>query len=81
LKPKFVGYFFLSNSQGFLCPPSYNPAEFFIQKLSVIPGEEDTSIQRLEQLFEAFRASEQNQSLQLSMPHIQTAHNSITEVK
>jgi hypothetical protein len=72
-------YTFFSN-QGFLCPPSYNPAEFFIQKLSVIPGEEDTSVQRLEKLFEAFRASEQNHSLQLSMPHIQTAHNSITEI-
>ena len=72
---------FFTNSQGLLCPPSYNPAEFFIQKLSVIPGEEDTSLQRLEQLFEAFRSSEQNQSLQVSMPHIQTADNSITEVK
>lgn len=74
-------YMFSSNSQGFLCPPSYNPAEFFIQKLSVIPGEEDASLERLEKLFDAFRSSEQNQSLQLSMPHIQTAHNSITQVK
>ncbi|GFG34519.1 hypothetical protein Cfor_11530 [Coptotermes formosanus] len=72
-------YTFFS-SQGFLCPPSYNPAEFFIQKLSVIPGEEDASLERLEKLFDAFRSSEQNQSLQLSMPHIQTAHNSITQV-
>jgi hypothetical protein len=72
---------FPSNSQGFLCPPSYNPAEFFIQKLSVIPGEEDASLERLEQLFDAFSTTEQHQSLQLSLPHIQTAHNSITEVQ
>jgi predicted RNA-binding protein len=64
-----------------VCPPSYNPAEFFIQKLSVIPGEEESSSQRVEQIVEAFSALEQDQSLQLSMPHIQVAHNSITRVR
>jgi hypothetical protein len=71
-----------------VCPPSYNPAEFFIQKLSVVPGEdeEEANSQRMEQLFEAFRASEEEEeeeeeSLQQSVPHIHVAHNSITEVR
>ncbi|PNF40449.1 hypothetical protein B7P43_G16081, partial [Cryptotermes secundus] len=71
-------YTFFSN-QGLFCPPSYNPAEFFIQKLSVIPGEEEASSRKIEQLIEAFSASEVEQSLQLSVPHIQTARSSITE--
>ncbi|KDR23584.1 protein scarlet-like isoform X2 [Zootermopsis nevadensis] len=70
-------YTFFSN-QGFVCPPSYNPAEFFIQKLSVIPGEEEDSSQRMNQICEAFSTLEQDRSLQLSVPHIQVARNCIT---
>ena len=28
---------------GYTCPPTYNPADFYVQTLAVIPGLEDTS--------------------------------------
>ena len=29
------------SSLGMNCPPNYNPADFFIQKLAIIPGKEE----------------------------------------
>ncbi|XP_069704164.1 protein scarlet-like isoform X2 [Periplaneta americana] len=68
------------SSQGLVCPLSYNPAEFYIQQLSIVPGKEDESLQRIHCICEAFSTSNQDEYLQLSMPHIQAARNSITEI-
>ena len=67
-------------SQGLICPPSYNPAEFFIQNLSVVPGEEEASLQKIKQLCDVYETVDREINLQPSMPHIQAARNSITRV-
>ena len=31
------------SSVGYTCPPTYNPADFYVQTMAIIPGLEDTS--------------------------------------
>lgn len=43
---------------GAICPANYNPADFFIQLLAVVPGREETCRQTVELVCDAFAHSE-----------------------
>ncbi|KAJ9582323.1 hypothetical protein L9F63_003328 [Diploptera punctata] len=68
------------SSQQLVCPPLYNPAEFYIQQLSVLPGEEEASQQRIAALCDAYQGVQQQDDVEFSVPHIQAARNSCTEI-
>nr|WOD55117.1 ABCG transpoter Brown [Hymenopus coronatus] len=67
-------------SQGYKCPVAYNPAEFYIHKLSVIPGKEEDSLTRISRLCEAFDSHERQQELNTSVPQIEIIRNSLSEI-
>lgn len=46
-----VDYF---RSIGHPCPPAFNPADFFIEELAVIPSDYDKSIARLRVITDAY---------------------------
>ncbi len=33
---------------GYKCPTDYNPADFFVQTLAIVPGKEQESVERVE---------------------------------
>ncbi|KDR20987.1 Protein white [Zootermopsis nevadensis] len=43
---------------GAVCPSNYNPADFFIQMLAVVPTREETSRQTIDMVCDAFQTSE-----------------------
>ncbi|XP_066997954.2 protein scarlet [Anabrus simplex] len=45
-------------SQGYQCPRSYNPAEFFIRTLAVVPGSEETSRRAIKRLCDHYAVSD-----------------------
>ncbi|CAG0883847.1 unnamed protein product [Darwinula stevensoni] len=42
------------HDKGFVCPENYNPADFYISVLSVVPGEEDDGRARVRHLCDSF---------------------------
>jgi hypothetical protein len=48
---------------GAACPSNYNPAEFFIQMLAVVPTREEACRQTIEMVCDAFQASEAGQRI------------------
>ncbi|XP_057365334.1 protein white-like [Daphnia carinata] len=50
--------FFLS--RGLPCPSNYNPADFYIQTLATVPGEEVESKKKINEICDAFESSEAN---------------------
>jgi len=45
-------------NQGMPCPPNYNPADFYIFTLAVIPGQEVQIKQKLKQICDNYEASD-----------------------
>ncbi|XP_065841008.1 protein white-like isoform X2 [Oscarella lobularis] len=43
---------------GYACPQDYNPADFYIHTLAIVPGEEEKSRDRIEHITEAFVQNE-----------------------
>jgi hypothetical protein len=43
---------------GAVCPSNYNPADFFIQMLAVVPTREETCRQTIDMVCDAFQESE-----------------------
>ncbi|XP_065178253.1 protein white-like isoform X1 [Sycon ciliatum] len=41
-------------SQGHECPPNFNPADFFVHKLAIVPRKEDECRQRVKSIADAF---------------------------
>lgn len=50
-------------SAGYPCPVNYNPADFFIQTLAVVPGKEETCRARVEGVCDTYEKSEVNKEL------------------
>lgn len=53
--PKAVDYF---ASIGHACPANFNPADFFIEELAVVPSEYEQSMARLRLVTQAYATSE-----------------------
>ncbi|CAG0879464.1 unnamed protein product [Darwinula stevensoni] len=49
---------------GYECPPNYNPGDFFIKTLAVVPGEEDECRRRVARICDAFRDSEEGRAME-----------------
>ncbi|CAG0919856.1 unnamed protein product, partial [Notodromas monacha] len=43
---------------GYACPPNFNPADFFIHTLAIVPGDEENCRKRVFELCDAFETSE-----------------------
>ncbi|XP_046580538.1 protein white-like [Haliotis rubra] len=46
------------SSKGFLCPPNFNPADFYVLTLAIVPGKEAECRDKVEKLCDAFSGSE-----------------------
>lgn len=44
-------------SQGYVCPASFNPADFYVYNLATLPGAEAESRQKIQKVCDAFEAS------------------------
>ena len=53
---------FFSN-QGYTCPAQYNPSDFYINTLAVVPGKEDESHERIKKICDEHDASPQGRNL------------------
>ena len=51
-------------SCGYPCPPHYNPADHFIEVLTIIPTDKDASKQRVASICDKFSQSQEGQQLQ-----------------
>ncbi|XP_029657280.1 protein white-like [Octopus sinensis] len=49
---------------GLQCPTNYNPADFYLDNLSIIPNQEDDYVARTQGLVDAFERSENYQNIQ-----------------
>ncbi|CAG0879460.1 unnamed protein product, partial [Darwinula stevensoni] len=49
---------------GYGCPPNYNPADFFIHTLAVVPGSEMECRKRVARICDAFRDSEEGRAME-----------------
>ncbi|XP_030849345.1 protein white-like [Strongylocentrotus purpuratus] len=58
---------FFSNL-GYVCPKNYNPADFFIQTLAIVPGEEDHCKEKVEAITEAYDVSENSKKIRVKIP-------------
>ncbi|CAG0904178.1 unnamed protein product [Darwinula stevensoni] len=61
-KVDFVISFF--QGVGYECPPNYNPGDFFIKTLAVVPGEEEECRRRVVRICDAFRDSEEGRAME-----------------
>ncbi|CAG0919855.1 unnamed protein product, partial [Notodromas monacha] len=52
------GAFDFFNRHGYACPPNFNPADFFIHTLAIVPGDEENCRKRVFELCDAFETSE-----------------------
>lgn len=50
---------------GYHCPSAYNPAEFFIKTLAVVPGCEDNCKQTVKRICEHFAVSEYAKQIEI----------------
>uniref|UniRef100_H2Z564 ABC transporter domain-containing protein n=1 Tax=Ciona savignyi TaxID=51511 RepID=H2Z564_CIOSA len=48
---------------GSVCPPNYNPADFYINELSFLPGDEDKAREKINKLADSFEKSERYKEL------------------
>ena len=48
---------------GYECPLNYNPADFYIHTLAIVPGAEEECRQRVAQICDAFMDSEEGKAL------------------
>lgn len=46
------------SSQGLPCPPNYNPADFYIHTLAIVPGQEDETRQKSKAICNNYDASD-----------------------
>ena len=49
---------------GHECPLSYNPADFYIRTLAIVPGTEEECRHRVAQICDAFRDSEERKAVE-----------------
>ena len=42
---------------GYACPTNFNPADFFIQTMAIVPGMEDQCRQRVDKISTCFQVS------------------------
>jgi ATP-binding cassette, subfamily G (WHITE), eye pigment precursor transporter len=57
-KIEFKIFYFIFFSQGYICPPNYNPADFLIGTLSSPPGLEKASKKSINRICDLFAVSE-----------------------
>lgn len=50
-----------------MCPKTYNPGDFFIQKLAIIPTRKEECLQRVNMICDKFESSPYFQTLQLEL--------------
>nr|QUF59467.1 ATP-binding cassette transporter Abcg-like2 [Brachionus angularis] len=51
-------------SQGYILPTNYNPADFYIKKLAVIPSERESCLQNVNKICDGFHSSENKRNLE-----------------
>ena len=49
---------------GYECPPNYNPADFYIHTLAIIPGAEEECREQISRICSVFRDSEERKTLE-----------------
>jgi hypothetical protein len=60
---------------GAACPSNYNPADFFIQMLAIVPAREETCRQTIDMVCDAFQVSEAGQRMIAEAGEVTTALN------
>ncbi|KAK3582003.1 hypothetical protein CHS0354_030955 [Potamilus streckersoni] len=59
--------------QGYLCPVNYNPADYYIMTLAVVPGRESECRDRVEKICDGFKHSEFDQKIEEEYAAIRTS--------
>lgn len=54
------------------CPTNYNPADFFVEKLAIVPGKEDESRETIRKICDAFAVSEYQTKLNDEISKLQS---------
>nr|XP_054767931.1 protein white-like [Lytechinus pictus]XP_054767932.1 protein white-like [Lytechinus pictus] len=57
---------------GYVCPKNYNPADFFIQTLAIVPGEENECKLKVEAITDAYNVSEKSRKIRAKIPPTMT---------
>lgn len=68
-------------SQGYPCPPNYNPADFFIQTLAIQPGIEQECLLNVKKICDSFDVSETAEKIKTAVEEIPTQNNEFLEMK
>ena len=69
--------FFYLYSQGLYCPKNYNPADFFIQKLAIVPTKKQECIERVNAICNKFVSSPFYYALESDLKAIEFGRNKI----
>lgn len=54
---KRINNFIISNSLGFQCPLTYNPSDFYIKTLAIMPNSREESLKRAKKVCDSFEQS------------------------
>ena len=66
---------------GEICPQQYNPADFYIHKLAIVPGKEIECRERVEKICKQFDQSDESKALQRAVSQAtQTMDNIIVVI-
>ena len=68
-------------SQQLPCPKNYNPGDFYIQKLAIVPTKKEECLQKVTQICDNFKASQYHLSMQTDLKRINFAPSSKDEFK
>ena len=63
------------SAQGYLCPANYNPSDFYIFTLAVIPGQQDKCREKVNQICGAYDSSEFRKRVDHIIKHQHYASN------
>lgn len=57
------------------CPTNYNPADFYVETLAMVPGKEDESRENIQKICDAFAVSEYQTKMNEEISALQTSSN------
>ncbi|KAL5007661.1 hypothetical protein ScPMuIL_016467 [Solemya velum] len=66
------------NSHGFLCPMNFNPADYFISTLAIVPGRIQECKDRVEVICDAFNKSDRSQIMKADEDKLAFGHANYT---
>jgi hypothetical protein len=63
-------------SQQLSCPKSYNPGDFFIQKLAIVPTKKEECLEKVAKICDNFKTSQYHLTMQSDLKRINFSPNS-----